>query len=204
MPLLLLLPLLVVAVVLLWLLLLPFALWQRYRMGRARRRAIAWVAAINAWSLLASALMFLISAWIAGYWVDAALAHAGAGLAIGLLLGLLGLALTRFEATPQGLFYTPNRWLVLALTLVVVARIGFGLLRLEQAWATGTQAVWLSRQGSVLVVGGLLLGHYLAYAWGVRRVISKRGAALAHSLPGSNPPPVARAPERRDRYGRKE
>ena len=169
MPLLLLLPLLLVAMVLLWLLLLPFALWQRYRMGRARRRAIAWVAAINAWSLLVSALLFLCSAWMAGHWVDAALTHAAAGLGIGLLLGVLGLLLTRFEFTPQGLFYTPNRWLVLALTLLVVARILFGAWRLQYAWATNTEAAWLSQQGSVLVVGGLLIGHYLAYAWGVRR-----------------------------------
>lgn len=180
MPLLLLLPLLVVAVVLLWLLLLPFALWQRYRMGRARRRAIGWVTAINVWSLLASTLVFLVSAWIAGYWVDAALTHAGAGLAIGLLLGLLGLALTRFEATPQGLFYTPNRWLVLALTLIVIARIGFGFFRLEQAWASSTQAVWLSQQGTVLAVGGLLLGHYLAYAWGVRRWHTRSSPRIPH------------------------
>jgi len=45
---LLLLPLLVVALVLLWLLLMPFALWQRYRTGRSRRRAVRWVVTLNA------------------------------------------------------------------------------------------------------------------------------------------------------------
>lgn len=168
MPLLLLLPLLVVAVVLLWLLLLPFALWQRYRLGRARRRAIAWVLAVNAWSLLVSTLVFMASAWMAGHWVDSALAHAGAGIGAGLLLGMLGVRFTRFESTPQGLFYTPNRWWVLGLTLVVVARILFGIFRLRQAWLADAEAAWLSQQGSMLVVGGLLLGHYLAYAWSLR------------------------------------
>jgi hypothetical protein len=171
MPLLLLLPLLVVALVLLWLLLMPFALLQRYRMGRARRRAVPWVASVNAWSLLVSVLVFLFSAWLAGHWVEAALRHAIGGLGMGVLLGFAGLALTRFEATPQGLYYTPNRWLVLALTLVVAGRIAYGLLRMEQAWATDTHAAWLSQQGGVLAVGGLLLGHYLAYAWGLRRRI---------------------------------
>jgi hypothetical protein len=165
---LLLLPLLVVALVLLWLLLMPFALWQRYRSGRSRRRAVRWVATLNAWSLLMSAVMFLFGAWVAGYWVDAAAAHAGAGLLAGMLLGVMGLALTRFETTSQGVFYTPNRWLVLALTLVVAARIGYGLYRMEQAWVSDIHAAWLAQQGSVLAVGGLLLGHYLAYAWGLR------------------------------------
>ena len=165
---LLLLPLLVVALVLLWLLLMPLALWQRYRSGRSRRRAVRWVVTLNAWSLLVSVVLFLASAWIAGYWVDAALMYAGAGLLGGMLLGVMGLALTRFETTSQGVFYTPNRWLVLGLTLIVAARIGYGLYRMEQAWVSDAHAAWLAQQGSVLAVGGLLLGHYLAYAWGLR------------------------------------
>lgn len=173
MPLLLLLPLLLVALVVLWLLLLPLAVWQRYRTGRARRRAVAWVTGLNAWSLLVSVAMFVFSAWLAGHWIDAALPHAAAGLGVGVLLGIAGLALTRFEAMPQGLYYTPNRWLVLALTLIVVARIAYGLLRMQQAWAADAHAAWLSQQGSVLAVGGLLLGHYLAYAWGLRRRIRR-------------------------------
>ena len=37
-----------------------------------------------------------------------------------------------------------------------------------QAWVSDIHAAWLAQQGSVLAVGGLLLGHYLAYAWGLR------------------------------------
>lgn len=172
---LLLLPLLMMALVVLWLLLWPFALWQRYRTGRARRRAVAWQVGLNAWSLLVSACLFLVSAALTGYWVEAAFRYAGMGLGLGLLLGLFGLAATRFEVTPQGLYYTPNRWLVLGLTLVVAARIAYGLYRMEQAWVGGTHETWLSQQGSLFVVGGLLLGHYLAYAWGVRRRVRRRG-----------------------------
>jgi len=39
---------------------------------------------------------------------------------------------------------------------------------MEQAWVSDAHAAWLAQQGSVLAVGGLLLGHYLAYAWGLR------------------------------------
>jgi hypothetical protein len=169
MPLLLLLPVLVVVLVGLWLLLLPLALWQRYRRGHARRRAVGWVAAVNAWSLLVSALVFAGGAALTGLWVEGALPYALGGLAAGALAGMLGLALTRFEATPQGIYYTPNRWLVLALMLVVLARLAWGGYRMQQAWAGDAHAAWLSQQGQVLAVGGLLLGHYLAYAWGLRR-----------------------------------
>jgi hypothetical protein len=167
-PLLLLLPLLVVALVVLWLLFLPLALWQRYRRGRMRRRAVGWVTAMNAWSLLVSCVVFLCSAWLTGHWVAAALQFAAGGLAVGVSAGVLGLALTRFESTPQGLFYTPNRWLMLALALVVLLRLVYGVYRMQQAWVADTHVAWLSQQGSVLAVGGLLLGYYLAYAWGLR------------------------------------
>ena len=43
MPLLLLLPLLILAIVALWALLLPISLIQRYRFGRKRRRVQGWV-----------------------------------------------------------------------------------------------------------------------------------------------------------------
>ncbi|GAB3359733.1 DUF1453 domain-containing protein [Lysobacter tyrosinilyticus] len=168
MPLLVLLPLLVVALLVLWLLLLPLAIWQRYRGGRARRRVVGWVATINAWSLLVSSVIFLCSAWLTGHWVVAALQFAAGGLAIGVVVGVLGLALTRFESTPLGLFYTPNRWLILALTLLVLSRIAYGMYRMRQAWITDSHAVWLSQQGTMLTFGGLLLGYYLAYAWGLR------------------------------------
>lgn len=168
MPLLLLLPLLVVAVVLLWLLLLPLAMWQRYRSGRQRRRAVAWAIGINAWSLLVSAMVLLFSAWTSSFWVEGALRFAAGGLAIGVLLGWPGLALTRFETTPQGLFYTPNRWVALALTAMVVAKLAYGIYRLQQAWIAGQQSEWLSQQGGVWAVGGVLIGYYLAYAWGLR------------------------------------
>lgn len=169
MPILLLLPLLVMFLALLWVLLLPIALWQRYRLGKTRRRAIGWLVRLNAALLLVSAGLFVVGAWLSGYWVKAALPHAVGGLGAGLLLGVVGLVATRFEVGPQGLFYTPNRWLVLSLTLIVAARLAFAALRLWQSGQDGAYAAWLAQQGGMLAVGGLLLGHYLAYAWGLRR-----------------------------------
>jgi hypothetical protein len=171
---LLLIPLLVLGIVLLYLLVLPLSLLQRYRAGRARRRVQPWVVAINAWMLLLSSAAFLLGAWISGRWIVGAVTHALLGLAAGASLGLLGLALTRFERQARGDFYTPNRWLVMGLTLVVAGRIAFGFWHAWQWTRSGANhASWLAQQGGLLAVGGLLLGHYLAYAWGLRARIRR-------------------------------
>lgn len=170
---LLLLPLLLIGFVLVWALLLPLGLWQRYRRGRARKRAQAWAVRFNAWLMLVSAAVFALTAWLVGYWIDAALSYALIGLAVGVVIGIVGLWLTRFEfaQSHRGLLvYTPNHWLVLVLTGLVALRIGYGLLHGWQ-WmrGEGDAAIWLAQQGSLLAVGGVLLGHYLAYAWGLRQ-----------------------------------
>lgn len=191
---LLLLPLLLLALVAAWALLLPLALLQRYRSGKARRRAVGWVLTLNAWLLLGMAALFVLLAALSSLWVEAALLHAALGLAAGLALALAGLCLTRFEriASPRRRgrapvaggaakqwFYTPNRWLVLALTAIVAARIGVGLWQITGLWrAAGpadAQAAWLGEQGSLLAVGGLLLGYYLVYAWGLRWHLRRLG-----------------------------
>lgn len=170
MPLLLLIPLLLVAVLLLWALALPFTLWQRYRSGKARRRAQPWVVRVNAWLLLASALLFLPSAWFSGHWIAGALAHAAIGMGLGVVLGLIGLWITRFETTPQGTYYTPNAWLALALTTLVALRIGLGLWQTLQRWhAAAPLPVYLADHASLFSVAGLLLGYYLSYAWTLKR-----------------------------------
>ena len=173
---LLLLPLLLVGLVLLWLLLLPVLLLQRYRMGRARQRAIGWMVGANAWLLLVSAVLLLTGAWVGQRWMADALPFAAGGMAAGILAGVLGVRLSRFEFTPGGMFHTPNRWLALLLTTAIALRIGLGLW---QAWvhldAGREVAGLLNQQASLFALAGLLMGHYLAYAWGLRRAL--RGAS---------------------------
>jgi len=53
---------------------------------------------------------------------------AGAGL--GVALGSYGLRLTKFEATPLGLFYTPSAHLGIALSLLFIGRIGYRFAQL--------------------------------------------------------------------------
>src|SRR5687767_14038347 len=98
---------------------MPLSLVQRYRVGTARRLARGWVVTLNLVALVLSAAMFLVGAGITSVWVPGALAYALAGLGGGGALGVPGFALSRWEATPRALHYTPNRWLVLGITLVV-------------------------------------------------------------------------------------
>jgi hypothetical protein len=169
MPLFMLLPLLLLAVATLWALLLPLSLWLRYRNGRARRRAQGWVIRLNAWLLLASTAAFLSVAAIAAQWRDAALRDGGLGLLAGVAVGTAGLWLMRIERDAEGFHYTPNRWLVLALTVAVAARLVLGLLATWDATfgtATTRAAAW--QAGGLWALAGLLLGYWLATTWGLR------------------------------------
>ena len=164
-------PLVVFGLLSMWVLLLPLSLWLRYRSGTARRRAVWWVANLNFWSLLLSLLLFLAGMVITNLWWSGAMAYASAGVGAGGLTGILGLRLCRFERTPQGLFYTPNRGLVLSLTLLVIVRLAMGLVEFWRRWQ-GRESLALIPafdHASLFAVAGLLLGYYVVFTWGLRR-----------------------------------
>lgn len=173
MPLLLLLPLLVAGLFALWVVSLPLVVAQRYRHGRARRRVQPWYVRVNAWLLAASAMVFMAVSALLAQWVPDALPDAAMGLGLGIAVGLLGMRLDCFESTPQGLFRTPHRGLLLALTLLLAGRIVLG------AWLAWSDAevdgAWglVSRAG-LLAIGGVLLGHALATTWGLRHRVRPR------------------------------
>jgi hypothetical protein len=150
---------------------MPVLLVLRYRAGTMRRRARKWVTTVNLVSMIASTGLFLWVAAITSLWVPKALNYSLMGLTGGCLLGLLGLILTRWEKTPQALHYTPNRWLVLLITLAVTARLLYGLWRVWYAWhTTGPDAPWLAAAGIAgsMAVGTTVLGYYLTYSVGIR------------------------------------
>jgi hypothetical protein len=155
---------------------IPFLLVVRYRLGVARRPARRWVASINVLSLLVSAAVFLWIAAVTNFWVPNAFRYSLIGFLTGVLLGLLGLKLTRWEPTHRSLYYTPNRWLVLLVTLAVSVRLLYGLWRIWHVWRTsGHDSSWLASAGipGSMAVGALVLGYYLAYFTGVRWRIGK-------------------------------
>jgi len=92
------------------------------------------------------------------------------GLGAGSLLGAYGLRTTRFEPTPQGLFYTPNPYLGVAISLAFVARIAY---RFAEVYALNPsmppEIGDFARSPLTLAVFGLLAGYYIAYAIGLVR-----------------------------------
>lgn len=152
--------------------LMPLILIQRYRVGSARRPARSWIIGLNLVLTAVSAVLFLAGAAVTAIWVAQAFSGAAAGLLVGLVLGLIGLLLTRWEATHSSLHYTPNRWLVLLVTFAVSGRVLYGLWRswtVAAAGLSGAPVVLAFGIPESLAAGGMVIGYSLAYAFGVRR-----------------------------------
>jgi hypothetical protein len=151
------------------LVLLPLLVWRiqaRFRRMVGRQR----LSKVRPWVTLAifPALVVLLC--------FSALPHAerlwwlAAGLSIGSVLGVFGLSKTRFEPTPQGLFYTPNAHLGIALSLLFAARIAYRFAEvyaLAPAVSHGMKD--FARSSLTLSVFGLLAGYYVSYAIGLVR-----------------------------------
>jgi hypothetical protein len=175
--------LLAIALVLTPVVLVPVSLVLRYRAGTARRQARGWIAILNLIGLAISTMLFLMGAAIANIWVRDALEYSLLGLLGGFALGIVGLWLSRWERAPQALHYTPNRWLVLAVTLLVTARILFGLWRSWHSWhlasTTGADTSLVASFGVAgsLGAGAVVLGYYLSYWLGIQRRLRRHLAA---------------------------
>ena len=167
MPLVLLLLLVPIAVIAL----MPLLLIQRYRAGKARRQARAWAVTLNLAVMAVSAVFFLISAGVTTLWIPRSLSGAALGMAAGLVLGIFGLLITRWEADARTFHYTPNSWLVLVVTLIVSARVIYGLFRTIAAAQAGVSGGALATAFGVpesLAAGGMVIGYYLAFNAGLR------------------------------------
>jgi hypothetical protein len=99
-----------------------------------------------------------------------------AGLAAGGALAVYGLRKTTFESTPQGMFYTPNAHLGIALSLLFVARIAYRLVEIYMLDpATPRDPQDFARSPLTLCVFGLLAGYYIVYAAGLIRHAHRAG-----------------------------
>ena len=156
--------------------LIPVSIVQRFRVGTARRPARGWVASLNLFAVLFSIAFFVLGAFVTSQWVPEALTYAWMGLAGGAVLGAIGLALTRWEYGNGRLHYTPNRWLILAITLVVAARVFYGFWRTWEAWKASVDSLgWVTASGvaTSMSAGAVVLGYYAVYWFGVRRHIRR-------------------------------
>jgi hypothetical protein len=93
------------------------------------------------------------------------------GAAVGIGLGLFGTRLTKFENTPEGLYYTPSAHLGIALSALLIARVGYRYWQMssdnwppQPAIGPGNPGSWLT-----LLIFGMLAGYYVTYAIGLIR-----------------------------------
>ena len=149
--------------------LLPLVAWRVYMRFR-RMVGRQQLSRVRPWITLAIfSIVLVLLAYAARAHVER-LGWLAAGLAAGGLLAAYGLRLTRFEPTPQGLFYTPSAHLGIALSVIFIARIAYRLVEVyvvEPTVAHGMEE--FGRSTLTLAVFGLLAGYYIAYAVGLAR-----------------------------------
>jgi len=93
-----------------------------------------------------------------------------AGATVGIGLGVLGTRLTKFEATPAGLFYTPSAPLGIALSLLLVLRLAWRFVVLQTAGpGADPQSLQLGASPLTMAIFGTLAGYYVTCAIGLLR-----------------------------------
>jgi hypothetical protein len=104
------------------------------------------------------------------------------GIVAGTALGVFGISKTRFENTPQGMFYTPNAHLGIALSALFTARVVYRMVQMYQMDpAAQPHPGDFANSPLTLAIFGLLAGYYCAYAAGLIRWRRSQSSA---PLPG--------------------
>jgi hypothetical protein len=158
----------------------------RYRAGTARRQARPWVASLNVWTTSLSAVFFLCFTLLLSFWIPSAFRFALIGMGCGGILGLIGLAMTRWEKRSEGLFYTPSRWLAVIITLAIAARFIYGWWRATHSGSTapGDQHSLMTASATQLslAVAAGLVAYYLIYSIGVRLQLARHHRRSASTV----------------------
>jgi hypothetical protein len=91
-----------------------------------------------------------------------------AGIVIGVALGLYGLRVTKYENTPEGLFYTPHAHIGIAVSLLFVGRLIYRFVQIYVSTSALAQPQTdFVRSPLTLLVFGILAGYYTSYAIGL-------------------------------------
>jgi hypothetical protein len=142
--------------------LIAWGIYRRVRrsIGRQPLRPIRSVISIVIFTLV-SALLFVSATHDLRL-----LLGIGGGMALGVLLGFLGLRLTRFETTDAGHFYTPDTRIGVVLSLLFLGRLLYRLWVLRDA-ALAPHQPQLLQSPLTFFIFGLLAGYYVVYYLGL-------------------------------------
>ncbi|MDB5882495.1 MAG: hypothetical protein JWP43_2373 [Ramlibacter sp.] len=150
--------------------LLPLVAWRMYaRMRRmiGRQR----LTRLRPWLTLLMFPLLLALLAVAARAHPERLWFLGIGVALGGAVGVFGLKMTGFERTPQGLFYTPNAYLGIGLSLLLIGRVIYRLVEVFVLGVVPAPAEPNEFAITPLTLGvvGLLAGYYIVYAAGLVR-----------------------------------
>ncbi|OOG53589.1 DUF1453 family protein [Rhodanobacter sp. C03] len=147
--------------------LLAWIVWRRVsrQFGRQpiqRKRMIARIAILAILGALLS---------LAGFHNIQLLEGLVGGMLIGALIGMVGLRLTRFEVDPvKGDCYVPNTWIGALLTVLLLGRLIWRFMQMQQVSATAQAGGYPANYAYsplTLLVFGLLVGYYIVYFSGL-------------------------------------
>jgi hypothetical protein len=144
---------------------------------------------VRPWITVCALPMLLVCFFVASLAHPVAEAALLGGLLAGIGLGIYGLRLTRYETTPDGLYYTPSAHLGIALSVVLIARVGFRALQMHRysggAAINAASPAPFAGTPITLLIFGALAGYYVTYALGLLRWSRSVGNTIASSAPNA-------------------
>ena len=143
--------------------------WRLYRRTRKLLVRQHFSAKRSRLSLVIFPLLLLLFLW-SSYSHPLAVAAELGGVLIGVVLAVYGLRHTKYENTPEGLFYTPNAHIGIALSVLFIGRVVYRMFVLYSMDPYAAQSP-NDFAASPLTLGifGLLAGYYVTYAIGLVR-----------------------------------
>ena len=141
--------------------------------------------------LVILSLVVVLFFWVASHSAPALEAATG-GLIAGVLLAVLGVRLSRFEADSTGSYYTPNAYIGAAVTFLLIGRLVYRMFSMysmpQMAPPPGTDPfAAMTRSPLTLAMVMLTVGYYLMFTAGV---LYKSRGITGTSKNESNAPPV--------------
>jgi hypothetical protein len=162
-----------------------FVVWRFY--SRIRRMVVRQhLSKVRPWITVCALPVVVVLFAVGSIAHPLAVAALFAGAAVGSGLGIYGLRLTRFETTPEGLYYTPSAHVGIALSVLLIGRLGYRAMQMYSGADIGNTPPPVPFSGSpvTLLIFGALAGYYVTYAIGLlrwRRRVSNAAAVPAVS-----------------------
>ena len=147
----------------------PIVIWRMYsRIKRniGRQKFVTW----RPWLTLTIFPVIAILISLSAVTQPTRLLAMAGGIVAGAILGVFGARHTKFENTPEGIFYTPNAHIGIALSVIFLGRV---LYRMFQMYSMDPNAqpnpYDFAKSPLTLSIFGLLAGYYVTYAIGLIR-----------------------------------